>query len=93
MTEESARMLNGKLITDAVTSVEEPTELSHLTKSIISPVLEKNTIIVEYGGVTKTNTSSQPRQEGKKLFQFLATLVGKYKISFLNTGVLENYIF
>lgn len=81
MTEETARMLNGKLMTDAVTSVEEPTELSHLTKSIISSVLEKNTIVVEYGGVTKTNILTAPKQEGKKLFQFLATLVAGLTVS------------
>lgn len=91
MTEETVRMLNGKLITDAVASTEEPTELSHLTRSIICPVLEKNSI-VEYGGVTKTNALTTPKQEGKKLFQFLATLVGKYKAQFsylVNTMVLK----
>ena len=69
---------NSRLIMEAETAIEEPTELSLLSKLPISPVSEKNAMVVEYGGLSRTNQAPEKKPEGKKLFQFLATLIGKY---------------
>lgn len=71
-------MHNSRLIMEAEASVEEPTELSLLSKSPISPISEKTSMPLEYGGVSKANPPPDIQQEGKKLFQFLATLIGEY---------------
>ena len=72
---------NRRLSMEAEAFVEEPTELSLLSKSPISPVSEKTSMPLEYGGVSQKNTPPAVQQEGKKLFQFLATLIGEDKFS------------